>query len=176
LTVWYALKNRITNELVSLHHQVQSEMKSRAKSTQEIGPTYSIDSIEKTLQDSVNFWKKSSLQMRDVLKPKNIRYFHFLQPNQYFKGSKPLSVWEKQYAVSTKSEAAESIQLGYPLLIKAGGELKEAGVQFMDLTGIFKNETDTLYKDFCCHYNQIGNEILAREIGENIKSSFSARK
>ncbi len=175
LTVWYALKNKITNELVSLHNQIQSEMKSRAKSSQENGPTYSMDSLEKTLQESVSFWKNSSLQMRDVLESKNARYFHFLQPNQYFKGSKPLSVWEKQYAVSQKSKAAESIQLGYPMLINAGQELKEAGIQFIDLTGLFKNETDTLYKDFCCHYNQIGNDILAREIGVNIKKSFSAR-
>ena len=86
-----------------------------------------------------------------------------------------MSKWEKKNAYFPDAEHANPVQTGYSVLIKAGHELNEVGVQFVDLTGIFKKETDTLYKDSCCHYNQIGNDILAKEIGANIKKYYSSR-
>lgn len=173
LTVWYALKIKLKNKQVFIHNKIQNEKKLRANSPQETGPDYSMASNEKLIQESVSFWKNSSLQMRDVLKANNIEYFHFLQPNQYFKGSKLLSDWEKQHAVSSNSKAAEPVQRGYPRLIKAGQELNKAGVEFVDLTNVFQDREITIYKDYCCHYNQFGNDILATEIGGKINDYFS---
>jgi hypothetical protein len=173
LTVWYALKIKLKNKQVFIHNKIKDEKKLRAGSPQETGPDYSIESNEKLIQESVRFWKNSSLQMRDVLKANNIKYFHFLQPNQYFKDSKPLSDWEKKHAVSPNSKAAEPVQMGYPELIKTGRELNKAGIEFVDLTRVFQNKETTIYKDYCCHYNQFGNDILATEIGKKINDYFS---
>ncbi len=175
LVIWHSLKNKILNELITIDNKIHVETKANAKSTQEIGPDYLLNSSEQVALDFAEFWKNSSRQMNDVLKAKGIEYFHYLQPNQYFKGSKPLSKWERKSVYFPDAAHADPVQTGYPILIKAGLELNEMGVQFVDLTGIFKNETDTLYKDSCCHYNQIGNDILAKEIGASIKKYYSSR-
>ncbi len=176
LIIWHSLKNKILNELIVIDNNIQNEMKNREKSTQETGPDYPIESLQEVAGELVELWKNSSRQINDVLKAKNVEYFHFLQPNQYFRGSKPLSEWEKKNAHIPDAAHAEPVQMGYPLLIKAGHELAKSGVQFVDLTDIFKDETDTLYKDSCCHYNQIGNDMVAEEIGANIKKYFSSLK
>ena len=38
------------------------------------------------------------------------------------------------------------------------------GINYFDLTGIFADQPDTLYKDTCCHLNEPGNELLAAEM------------
>ena len=40
---------------------------------------------------SARTWAESSFQMHAVASAKGIRYFHFLQPNQYIEGTKPMS-------------------------------------------------------------------------------------
>ncbi len=42
------------------------------------------------------------------------------------------------------------------------------GVAYFDLTTIFQDVTDTVYIDDCCHFNQEGRDILAREVTRRI--------
>ena len=46
------------------------------------------------------------------------------------------------------------VEIGYPLLLRNGRKLKEQGVRFFDLTGIFKDHPEPIYVDSCCHSNQ----------------------
>jgi hypothetical protein len=48
--------------------------------------------------------------------------------------------------------------------------LKKEGVNFTDLSLLFKNEKRTVYNDKCCHFNQLGYEMIADQICREILS------
>ena len=54
------------------------------------------------------------------------------------------------------------------MLIEAGHGLVGDGVPFVDLTGVFAAEERTLYIDNCCHFNELGYEILIAEMATHI--------
>lgn len=114
----------------------------------------------------VDVWKRSSQQMHTVCESHGIRYLHFLQPNQYLPESKPLSNDEQRIAYEAQSPYRQVVEEGYPLLQAAGKELRSAGVEFVDLSLLFREVDDTLYVDNCCHFNRTGNEIMSEAIAE----------
>lgn len=131
-------------------------------------------------RDAASRWAQASIQLRDLAEANGARYFHFLQPNQYVAGSKVFTEEEKRLAdvdayagqhfpyhpsVRNYKPAA---QLGYPLLIENGAALRQRGVHFVDLTGIFADVRETIYRDACCHYNGNGNEIIAERMAQEI--------
>lgn len=119
-------------------------------------------------EELTNTWLNSSLLMNQICKARGIKYFHFLQPNQYVPNSKQMSAAEKQIAIDKSTHWEIPVLNGYPLLIKKGQALKAQGVNFFDLTEIFKKHEQILYNDNCCHLNLEGNQILGREIGQII--------
>ena len=66
--------------------------------------------------------------------------------------------------------------MGYSQLRDAGEELRNAGVAFHDLSGVFKDVDDTLYKDSCCHFYGEGNRIMSEAIADAIETSFGEGK
>jgi hypothetical protein len=44
-------------------------------------------------------WKNSSIQMNALSDVAGIKYYHFLQPNQYVKDSKPMTEQERKIAI-----------------------------------------------------------------------------
>jgi len=40
----------------------------------------------------------------------------------------------------------------------------------LDLTMVFEDVDETLYVDDCCHFNQLGNEVVARALAQFILS------
>jgi hypothetical protein len=100
-------------------------------------------------------------------------FIHFLQPNQYVSGSKPLGNHEKQIAFSAQSLYKNPVETGYPYLRAVGQRLNGAGIWFEDLTGIFASATRELYIDNCCHVNKEGNEFLARAIAAALATRMS---
>jgi endonuclease IV len=134
------------------------------------GPSYSSDGEEKTYRDLVEVWKRCSVQMKYLCDGNRIKYFHFLQPNQYVDGSKPMSAAEQRQALNEKSPYKHAVARGYPILAQAGRELQSAGVNFTDLTMIYSTHEGLLYVDDCCHTNTEGADIVARRIYETIQS------
>ena len=106
--------------------------------------------------------------MDQISKARGIKYFHFLQPNQYIPNSKPINSEESKIAIDTTAHWQKPVLAGYPFLIKKGAELKLKGVRFYDLTQIFKDKSQTLYLDNCCHLNLEANQHLGKEIGQII--------
>jgi hypothetical protein len=123
---------------------------------------------------------QASIQMRDLATANGARYFHFLQPNQYVEGSKVFSEEEKRVADVDAYSGREfpyhpsvrnykrAARLGYPLLIESGAELRKQGVRFVDLTTIFAEVRETIYRDACCHYNLAGYEMIAERMAREI--------
>ena len=108
--------------------------------------------------------------MKNLCEANGAKYFHFLQPNQYVEGSKPMSAAEKQRAVNANSPYKKAVARGYSDLARAGRELQTAGVNFTDLTMIYSGNEQLLYVDDCCHTNTEGSDIVAQRIYETIRA------
>ena len=125
------------------------------------------------------FWARSSKLIYNQCLELGIEYYHFLQPNQYVQGSKPMSEAEKAIAVSKRSLYGNAATEGYPYLIERGKKLKAEGVPYYDLTMIFLQNKKKLYIDNCCHLNAQGYGLVSREIANIIhrdKTSESEQK
>lgn len=136
---------------------------------QKTGPKYSCLNDKALYQDLASLWKRSSLEMNNICKANGIKYFHFLQPNQYVRGSKIMPPEEQKIALNKDQPYRIAVEKGYPYLIKEGQELKEMDVNFWDLTKIFINNREILYSDDACHFNKKGNDVMAQVIFEKIK-------
>lgn len=120
------------------------------------------------LPEIAELWRESSRAMAQLAAGHRVRYLHFLQPNQYVEGSKPLSEAEKASAFDPASDWCRGVRAGYPLLRAEGQELRADGIAFEDLTAIFKTQEATLYRDTCCHLDLEGNRQLARAVAGQI--------
>jgi hypothetical protein len=113
-------------------------------------------------------WERCSLMLDKLCKAHGMRYYHFLQPNQYVPGSKPLSAEEQRVAYWSGQPARLPVEQGYPLLREAGRRLAAQGVCFHDLSMVFARHEETFYFDNCCHLNRAGNEVLAAAMARAI--------
>ena len=93
-------------------------------------------------------------------------YVHVLQPNQYVPDGKPLTKAERATAWRADGPEHRWVPEGYTRLRRWASELRGAGVSFHDLSMVFGAIEETLYVDRCCHLNWLGNQILARSIGD----------
>jgi hypothetical protein len=118
-------------------------------------------------------WARSSSLMFDLSRARGIRYVHFLQPNQYLPGSKPMSRKERLVAFAPAHPYKSAVENCYPSLIEAGKALAGHGVPFHDLTGLFVGHPEPLYEDACCHYNQEGKRLLAKTIGKVVVGALA---
>jgi hypothetical protein len=113
-------------------------------------------------------WARASMEMERLCDLHCIDYLHFLKPNHYVPESKTYSDVERRVALKFDYVGGEHVRDGYPNLQYRINELRDAGVRFVDLTGLFKDEPRTIYSDFCCHVNELGAEILATTIADRI--------
>jgi hypothetical protein len=129
------------------------------------GPRNTYRDDQEMLAQLVANWERGSRNLHRTCLGHGIRYHHFLQPNQYVAGSKPLSAEEKKTAFREDCPGRSYIDRGYPLLREAGRRLcTQEGVGFRDLSLVFAKSQETFYYDSCCHFNQAGNEALASAI------------
>jgi len=139
------------------------------------GPREDFSSTSELFEHCAQIWARSSLQLHQLCEANRIRYFHFLQPNQYVPDSKPLgrevlgAAWQQNYS------GKESVEQGYPKLIREGSALAGTGVAFIDLSMLFADHTELIYSDACCHLNDRGNEIMTLRIAEVVCASSSGR-
>lgn len=113
-------------------------------------------------------WVESSVSMRDLCEGRGIDYWHFLQPNQYLEGSKPMGAEEREVALAPGTPYAIHATAGYPVISNAGQTLVERGVRFGDLTHLFRDRSEALYTDACCHMNARGNSLVGAAIGARV--------
>jgi hypothetical protein len=119
-------------------------------------------------QQLVDLWAQSSTLMHELCQASGAQYLQFLQPNQYVPNSKPLSEEEKARAFDPDHPYRPGVLAGYPLLRETGKALREKGVAFNDLTLLFSECSESVYRDRCCHFNRRGNEIIAGAIAAEI--------
>ncbi len=123
------------------------------------------------LEESVDIWIRASHFMKLLADVHGIRYYLFLQPNQYVAGSKPFTVNETNIFLSA-GEKGTIARMVYPMLMARGEVLRKEGMPFHDLTDVFRAVKGDLYVDDCCHVNEDGNQILAERIISIVRADF----
>lgn len=175
LTLWEILDRAKEQRLYELNESLEVLAQEAGPAPETSGPAYASGSPsnEEALEEACRLWEKSSVLMARACAANGILYVHFLQPNQYYIGSKLLTEEELllAYAQGGYRPAAES---GYPLLVEAGRGLGRQGVEFADLTQIFRGESRTVYADSCCHLNSLGMEILVSAMTAHIVTMGSS--
>jgi len=164
--LWRAWSRRLENRLRSVITAIENYQTepSYLSTGPNIHPATEVDLYVRLVET----WEESSKQIQSICTANDIHYFHFLQPNQYDEGSKPLNDVERKNAFLEDYRYRPGVQRGYPLLKVAGKRLLSFGEHFVDLTDIFKSTQETIYADTCCHFNERGNEIIAIRIAESI--------
>lgn len=128
------------------------------------------------LERIVDLWFNSSLAMNDVLAARKIPYFEFIQPNQYHSTNRQFSASERQIAFDEKSQYEEGTIKGYPKLLDKVTKLQSSGVRVFSAVNAFDETREIVYRDNCCHYNDRGNEVLARYIGQSIVTALKGKR
>ena len=166
LFLWHLIRTSEENKQNTYDGEIREILRIKKHThPQETGPSYARRSKRDIFSDLAQLWKRSSVQMAKLCMANDIRYFHFLQPNQYVKDSKPLNDWERRHIYAGPDNLSrQGVELGYPGLFSAGEELIQQGVPFYDLTNIFRSHSETIYRDNSCHYNQSGYRLLAQSI------------
>jgi hypothetical protein len=170
---WKLRDRTLAAELVRARTELQSRA-SEGLSFRARGPGPEDFDAETIWPAIAEVWRSSSLQLKALCDANGITYFHFLQPNQYVEGAKPMGEWERTIAIAERNDARTGVERGYPFLLAAADELRTAGVRFVDLTMVFEDVEEPLYIDPFCHVGRRGSEILGDRIGAEILGAFGA--
>ena len=118
--------------------------------------------------DIAAVWTNGSVLMNEILAARDVPYFHFLQPNQYFT-TRAFTPAEAATALNEASPYKASVEKGYPALVDAAQTTLVGGkIRFFDATHVFDRERTPVYMDNCCHYTLTGNQLMADFIAKSI--------
>ncbi|MGA0870755.1 MAG: Ig-like domain-containing protein, partial [Planctomycetota bacterium] len=139
-----------------------------------LGPTPRPATDAELIAYGADVWAECARMIHATCAARGVPSFHFLQPNQYVPGSKPIGPAERAVAVHEDHPTRFAVEQGYPVLQARGEELRAAGIDYQDLTGIFAGIEEPLYVDACCHLGPRGNELMALEIARRIGPRLGA--
>jgi len=177
LALCHAVTSLQVKQLVNNYQQAVVKYDSQVKQSKLDTANSSIVYIPKAdsvVEDAAAFdkmasmWYKSSIAMNQILSSRKIKYFHFIQPNQYYPTKRAFTAREKEIAIDNKSPYIEGVKKGYPILLSKVDDLQKAGVTVFNAVNILDNTKETVYKDACCHYNSVGEEVLANYVSSSI--------
>ncbi|MEM1170864.1 MAG: hypothetical protein AAGJ08_17740 [Cyanobacteria bacterium P01_H01_bin.35] len=132
---------------------------------------------ESELYDTMaEHWQKTSIMMQQIAANNNILYFHVLQPNQYYPTNRVYSEAEKKIAFDSDSPFREATELGYPVLLSKIDKLKQNSVNFFNGVKILDDAKEIVYIDSCCHYAEVGENILSEFIANSIFTKLTANE
>ena len=177
IALCHAVTSLRVKQLVNNYQQAivkyDAQVKNSNADTANSGIVY-IPKADSVLPDAAAYdkmasmWYESSIGMNQILSSRNIKYFHFIQPNQYYPTKRAFTAKEKEIAISKESPYIEGVTKGYPVLLSKVDDLQKAQVNVFSAVNILDNTKETVYKDACCHYNSVGEEVLANYVSSSI--------
>ena len=173
--VYLVLDRRREAQLTDVDRQLLSVEQNAEVPLVATGPPIEFKSETEMLTYLVDLWRRSSRTIHGMATGTGIRYYHFLQPNQYVPGAKPMGVAERRDAVRPAAPYRRLVETAYPMLRNAGRALVADGVRFQDLSAAFTDHPEPLYIDNCCHFNKPANLIVADLIFDAISRDLPAR-
>lgn len=171
--VYLALDARVEAQLTEVDRKLLSVEEQATAPLVATGPPIEFKSEREMLTYLVDLWRRSSRAIHDLTAGAGVRYYHFLQPNQYVPASKPMGAEEKRDAVRSTAPYRRIVETAYPLLLESGKALAAAGVRFHDLTTAYATHPERLYVDSCCHVNTRGNLIVADQVFDAIRRDLA---
>lgn len=179
LCIWLGIKNNIESTQLEydlkLKQIIAKRRNSRSVSAQERGPDVDYKSLGGEFNYFASSWARCSILLSQICEKNDISYYHFLQPNQYVRGSKNFTDWEKTYAMKNDHCYKEAVEKGYSYLRKYGELLTTANLKYYDFTNVFQSVNTDVYRDACCHYNNSGYTILAENIAKVISKDYQLK-
>jgi hypothetical protein len=166
LGMWRRLERRRAEATQQFLQNAQTDQRSTNYAA--MGPQRTYPSLQAQYADLAAYWKQCSVLLHNLAKANSFSYFHFLQPNQYVAGSKVFTEEERTNALAKDHPYKRAVEKGYPHLLQAGFQMNQEGVPYTNLTMLFADNTETLYVDTCCHFNEQGYTLLAQTIGRVI--------
>ena len=122
-------------------------------------------------RDSYLEWWHDLILYSDLIsRARGRSFFHFVQPNQYDRGSKPLSPEERE-SFTRNTAWFDEVTPRYARVEEMTAHLRRSGVDSTFLGDLFATTAATVYVDDCCHLNEHGVHLLAAAIGEHVAAS-----
>lgn len=137
------------------------------------GPVRHLDWIQK---EGVALWAKYVLLQNQISHSNNKPSIFFIQPTQYLPNSKTFTEDERRIAISSDANRAKSVRRGFELLREEAAKLKRKNVKIYDFSTIYSGTNGEIFTDDCCHVNEDGNTILAKNVIEVVKEEISELK
>ena len=121
---------------------------------------------DEAMNQAVAFWTRAGRDFHRLQSSGGDAYLQVLQPNQYFPTERVFSAEEKAIAFSDASPFAPFVPPGYPRLEAALEGLQESGIQAWSATRLYDDIADPVYRDDCCHLNDLGHQLLAEKLAD----------
>jgi hypothetical protein len=136
-----------------------------------LGPDYEFTDWENLYSYSVQIWANSSKLVNSIATGGGAKYFHFLQPNQYIEGSKPMSAHERGIALMKQGGYGYFYKQAHRHIVDKAQWLIDQGVSYHDLTNLYQDVEDVIYIDNCCHVNAKGSRLMVEKMVDIIHQS-----
>ena len=166
--VWRAYDRLLERRMVDINENIRRAQPLRGSRFLTTGPDLGMDDETDLYQRIADHWMSCSLLMKALCDFQEIKYIHILQPNQYFEAGRTLTATEQQTAFREDHPYRPGVVQGYPRLLEAKSDLVDRGVNFHDLTMLYRDIPQPIYQDDCCHPNKRGYEIIAKYIAHTI--------
>lgn len=109
-------------------------------------------------------WTRGSIQMHDLVRATGGHYIHILQPSPYFGSRGFPEVASGRIPPATEPYVDEIVGPVYRSHLAASRALIERGINFINATEVFDDQTDPIYYDNCFHFNLRGYALLIERI------------
>lgn len=177
LLVWNSLDRAHARALSNIEQDLRSAMAGAAHDLQATGPSHSLGDTTAWFGEQADLWMRCQRLIAEQARAMGAASVHFLQPNQYVPGTKPLSHEEEEIAIEQGPFCyRDAVQRGYPLLRQRVAQLDREGIAAFDLTPLFAREQRSVYADKCCHFNALGWNALADAMAANVLQSLDQEK
>jgi hypothetical protein len=131
------------------------------------------DAADSQIDDYLDFYAKLSAWQAKICAMENTPYFHFIQPNQYVRDSKPYTDEEKESFLLGGEDQFQRITKYYERLDQIVDTLSAGGVQASSLDKVFADIPETIYNDSCCHLNDLGKALVSEAMMRHISTTVS---
>ncbi|MGV6825489.1 MAG: hypothetical protein ACWA5Q_00805 [bacterium] len=152
-----------------------SQVKSQGAATNDTHTLYPLEPASAENMDVLANWAGASMTMQELARANGIPYLELVQPNQYAPG-RNMTPEERAIAIKQNSPYLNPVERYYPLLPDWINQQQASGLNIHSLINAFDFEHETVYSDTCCHYNQHGNDLLAKLIAERVRETLNSNQ
>lgn len=135
-----------------------------------VAPVQDPGAIARRRDEYFAWWHELLLYSDVIARLRGKPFFHFVQPNQYDRGSKPLSPEERE-SFTRNTPWFDEVTPRYAIVERMSERLRREGVDSTYLGRLFAATTDTVYVDDCCHFNPLGIDMLAGSVARHVADS-----